>query len=83
MPKYNDSDTVVRGPKLHNKEPYFIIRGKDALAVPAIEYYRDEYYKRYFANDETGQDFLESLEEMLLIVEQWQEENEELVEVPD
>lgn len=88
--KYEGVDLEKAGLKLHDGEPWFLIRGQDVLAPEAVESYiellrREGETRSAYAADKSGT-LKRSAEELEGFVEQirhWQSKNRDKVKLPD
>ncbi|HEY1248637.1 MAG TPA: hypothetical protein VGE97_06600 [Nitrososphaera sp.] len=64
-----------------SSEPVFVIRAQDELALQILRDYRFAYTDAY--GEEADQNFVENMERIYEVFEEWQENNAESVGKPD
>jgi len=64
-----------------SSEPVFIVRAQDALALQIIRDYRYAYTDAY--GEDSDSNFVDSLERVYEVFEEWQDINKEKVKKPD
>ena len=64
--------------RFHPNEPVFLFRAQDAMALVAIDAYRDEVIRR-----KMPQEFVNAITAHGIAIIEWQKANPDLVKMPD
>lgn len=77
--KYQQVDLRAAGVPLHDAEPWFLIRGQDLMAVPAIE----DYAHQLEASTGFGNPMVAEIRQIAFEIQVWQDQNPDKVKMPD